>query len=252
MCNPLIMINLKKTFSFLALAFLITNFSFGQIATGARTSAELLHIPNLYTLIDSAMVHSPLLKTKDIEIAIKELEWRAQRWEWTDYIQPFSEYRFGTVDNYVFSQTGVPIDIQQTQANRFNIGARINLTVFNAINWRYKIKQYDMAIELDEARRKEIEQAIAQEVIRLRNTLVTFRDILFLKSNHMVTQKANLQDAQLQYEAGEVPIMELARITEIATTAEEEYILANKELREALFLLIELVGRDDFTAWNKF
>jgi outer membrane protein TolC len=233
------------------ISFFVSCSVWAQTNNQARTPEEMIYIPGVYRLIDSAMLHSPLLRTKDIEIEIKKLEWRAQRWEWTDFIQPFAEYRFGTVDNVVISPTGVPLDIQQSQAHRFNVGGRINLTIFNAINWREKMKQYESSIDLDSARRKEIESALAQEVIRLWNMAVTYRNILFLKSEHKATQESNLKEAQLKYETGEVPIMELARITEIATKAQEEYELARKELIEAVFLLSELVGRQEITSWER-
>lgn len=194
-------------------------------------------------LIDSALQYSPLLKTKDIEIAIKEMEWRAQRWEWTDFVQPFAEYRYGTVDQWGTS-------LIQAEASRFSVGARINLTVFNALNTKFKLDLADKQIELDESRRKEIELLISQEVIRLWNMLMTYREIIALKSDHVETQALNLSEAKLQYQTGEVPIMELARITEIATKAKEELELAKKEFRESIFLLSELVGRGDITTWS--
>lgn len=231
-------------------------FSFWQMnaqnyGSGGSTSDDLITIPPLQMLIDSAKQHSPLLRTKDIEITIREMEWRAQRWEWTDFIQPFTEYRYGTVDNYVLGQqAGTVLEFQQTAAHRFNIGARINLTVFKAINSRSKLKLADKRIELDYARKEEIELLIAKEVVALWNSLKTYQIIVGLKADLRVTQAWNLSAAKLLYEKGEVPIMELARITEIASKADENHELAIKEFREAFFLLSELVGKRDIFTWS--
>ncbi len=46
--------------------------------------------------------------------------------------------------------------------------------------------------------------------------------------------------------------MELSRITEIATKAQEGYTLALKELMESLLMLSEIVGRSDFTTWGNY
>lgn len=218
-------------------------------AQTAATPEEMFQIPPMRVLIDSALRHSPLLKTKDLEIAVRDIEWRALRWEWADMIQPFAEYRYGTVDNYLVVNQNV-VDAQQTQAHRFSIGGRINFTLFNAVNTKYKQKIAEKQIEIDAARRKEIEQLVTQEIIRLYTLVVTYREIVFLKSEHMQTQAINLAEAKLRYETGEVPIMELARITEIETKAKEEYQLAVKEFREATYLLQELVGGGDFTNWS--
>ncbi|MEA1875441.1 MAG: TolC family protein [Bacteroidota bacterium] len=207
-------------------------------------------IPPLQMLIDSALQYSPLLKTKDIEVTIRQMERRAAVWAWADYIEPFSEFRYGTVDNVVFSQSGLPLDMNQTQASRFNVGARIRLSIFDAITFGNELKIANMRIELDAARRKEIEQLISQEVIRLWNMLKTYRTIFILKSELVVTQDNNLKDAELRYNSGEVPIVELARITEIASKAREGLELTKKELREALHLLIDLVGNGDITTWE--
>ncbi len=214
-------------------------------------SEESINIPPLRMLIDSAIQYSPLLRSKDIEITIKEMEWRAQRWEWTDFIQPFTEYRYGTIDNLIFAPTGAVLDDASSTAHRFNIGARINLTIFNAINYRSKLALADKRIELDQSRRKEIELLVTQEVIRLYTSLITSRDIAFIKSEYVETQAMNLAEAELRYKTGEVPIMEMARVAEIATKAKEDYELTKKEFREAMFLLFELVGKGDFTKWTE-
>jgi len=215
-----------------------------------NTEDDVFSIPPLQMLIDSALIYSPLLKTRDVEIAISEMQRRAIRWEWADYFETFSEYRYGTVDNVVFSQSGIPIDIRQTQANRFNLGARINLTIFDAINYRNKLKLADKQIELDKARKKEVEQLVSQEVIKLWNMLMTYRTIFILKSKLVITQDVNLKEAELRYKSGEVSIVELARITEIYSKASEGLELTKKELRVALHLLIELVGNGDITTWD--
>jgi len=213
------------------------------------TAEEMISIPPLRMLIDSAKQYSPLLKTKDIEIAIKEIQWRVQRWEWADYIRPFTEYRYGSIDNYLLVG-GSLLPGPQSIASRFSIGAQINLTIFDAINYRSKLKLADKQIELDLARREEIELLITQEIINLYSQLITYRKIIFIKSDHMITQALNLDEAQLRYESGEVPIVELARIREIATKSEEGFELAKMEFRRAILLLSELVGQgDDITTW---
>ena len=222
-----------------------------NFGTTEDTSEGMIRIPPLQMLIDSAKQYSPLLKTKDIEITIREMEWRAQRWEWTDFIQPFTEYRYGTVDNYILGQQpGTVLQFQQTAAHRFNAGARINLTIFKAINSRSKLKLAEKRIELDYARRDEIDLLISKEVVRLWNMLKTYQNIIALKADLRVTQAWNLAAAKLLYESGEVPIMELARITEIASKADENHELAIKEFREAFFLLSELVGKSDIFTWS--
>lgn len=213
------------------------------------SSEDMISIPPLQMLIDSAKHYSPLLRTKDIEITIREMEWRAQRWEWTDFIRPFTEYRFGSIDNYELVG-GTFIGGSPTLAHRFNLGLQFNLTIFDAINRRSKLNLADKRIELDYARREEIELLISKEVVRLWNMLKTYQKLISLKADLRVTQAWNLAAAKLLYESGEVPIMELARITEIASKADENHELAIKEFREAFFLLSELVGKKDIFTWS--
>ena len=226
---------------------LLSGYVHGQ---SMETADDAFQIPPLRMLIDSALVHSPLLKTKDLEIAVKDIEWKALKWEWTDFIQPFAEYRFGTVDNYFVVNQNV-VDFQQNKAHRVSVGSRINFTLFDAVNSAYKQKIAAKQIEIDQARRLEIEQMIAEEVIRLYGMVITYEEIVYIQSDHMSLQALNLKEAKMLYESGEVPIMELARITEIESKSRENYQLAIKEFREAVYLLQELIGGGDFTTWTK-
>lgn len=241
---------MKKKATILYLLFLISgSFLFAQNSgIGARSAEEMINIPPLKMLIDSAKIHSPLLHTKDIEIAIKNLEYKLLRWEWADYIRPFTEYRYGSIDNYVLVGGNI-IGGQQSVAHRFSLGAQVNLTIFDVIKYRKNLKITDKLVELDISRRMEIERLISQEVIRLWNILMTYREIWFIQNKSRETQILNEKEAKLKYRTGEVELVELARISEIATRARADYELARNEFRGALYLLIEIVGKEDITNW---
>ncbi len=208
-------------------------------------------IPPLGMLIDSAIVYSPLIRSKNIEIAIREWEVRTAKFQWADKIETFSEFRYGSVDNVFISPTGTAIDNDVSITSRYHVGARIDFTVFDVINHRHNVKIAKARVDLEEARIAEIQHLIKQEIIRLWVHITTYKEIMFIKTDHATAQQLNMEDAQRRYTTGEVEIVEYARVKQIADKAMEELQLAKKEYREALYLLGELVGRDDITDWVK-
>ncbi|MCD6345945.1 MAG: TolC family protein [Bacteroidales bacterium] len=240
-----------------------SNFGFGQsqdqkvdarIRSVEKNNSTFLEvdnslIPPLHMLIDSALTYSPLLKTKDIEKSIREWELKTAKIQWTDYFETFVEYRYGSVDYVVLSPTGTSIQNDISVTSRYHAGARINLTIFDLLNHRRNVAMARERVDLEDARAEEIKQLIRQEVIRLWGKLRTYKEIVGIKADHLQAQRININEARMRYEAGEVPIVEYARVKQIVSKANEEFVLAQQEYREALYLLSELVGRNDLSNW---
>jgi len=206
-------------------------------------------IPPLRMLIDSAIVHSPLLKTKSIEIAIREWELKTAKFNWADKIETFSEYRYGSVDNVFIAASGNAINSDVSVTSRYHVGARINFTLFDVLDHRRQVQIAQERIDLEKARAQEIEQLIRQEVIRLYVHLSSYKEVIDIKADNAAAQLLNIEDAKRMYKTGEIEIVEYARVKQIADKAVEEFKLAKKEYQEALYLLNDLVGSDDINDW---
>ncbi len=206
-------------------------------------------IPPLGMLIDSALYYSPLLKTKEIDKTIREWELKVAKLQWSDYLETFTEFRYGSIDNVFISPTGTAINNNVSISSRYHIGARINFTIFDIISHKNVIRAGEARIALEDARADELRQLIRQEVIRLWNHLSTYKEIISISADHLEAQKLNINEARKRYLSGEVDIVEYARVKQISSKAHEELVLSKKEYREALYLLYELVGRDDLADW---
>jgi len=198
-------------------------------------------IPALGQLIDSALIHSPLLDEQQALIKIRELQQKSASNEWARYILFFSEYRYGSIN--ILIADGVPINYgQNSNSTWYNVGARFQLTIFDMLDLRRKNKIAATQIDYEKSKESELKRMIQDDVIRLWNKLVAFKEIVAINEDHIAAQESNIFYAEQQFKAGDIPLIEYSRIKEISIRARQEYQLAKKEFRETYLLLESLIG----------
>jgi outer membrane protein TolC len=222
--------------------FVLPDLLYAQNPTqgGKAAEDENLFIPNLDLLIQLAQESSPLLEEQSAMIAIRELQEKSIKNEWTRYLLFFSEYRYGSI---MLLADGWPITSgDKSNSTWYNVGARFQLTPFDVLDLGKKRKIAKHQVEVEIAKKEELMRMIHDDVIRLWNKLVSYQEIVKINQNHIAGQEGNLSYAEQEYKAGDIPIMEYSRIMEIKTKADQEYQLAKKELRETYYLLESIVG----------
>jgi len=219
-----------------------------ELANDQDQFADNMPIPSLRILIDTALSTSPLLNQQDAMIRIREWELKSQKWDWSNYLEGFTELRYGSVDNVFISPTGSTIGTDISVGYRYNVGTRINMSLFDVTDFRRKVKLAREKVDFEIYKREEVEKFVASEVIKLYNALKTYKQLIPLKAEHATAQQLNLAEAKMLYEAGDVAIVEYARIKDFAAGAEEEVILAQKAFRDAYMLLGELIGVPDISS----
>jgi outer membrane protein TolC len=200
-----------------------------------------LQIPALGQLIESAMEHSPLLDEQDAMIKIREWQLKSSQNEWGRYILFFSEMRYGSIDIIVSNGGSISYG-DKSNTTRYNIGTRLQLSIFDALDLKRKNQIAKEQIEFEKFKKTELERMIKDDVIRLWSKLVSYKEIVAINQDHIVAQNSNMFYAEQQYKAGDIPLIEYARIKEISTRADQEYQMAKKEFRETYLLLESLVG----------
>jgi outer membrane protein TolC len=203
--------------------------------------SENLQIPALGKLIESALLNSPLLNEQDALIKIRELQLKSTRNEWGKYILFFSEIRYGSIDILV-SNGGTVSYGDKSNSTRYNVGTRFQLSIFDVTDQKRKSLIVREQITFEMQKKAELQRMISEDVIRLWNKLVSYKEIVAINEDHIAAQNGNFYYAEQQFKAGDIALIEYARIKEISIKADQEYQLAKKEFRETYLLLESLVG----------
>jgi len=237
--DPMIIKNFPGQPKFLILLMLV-NFTFLPLFSQEKDTSNIeVKIPPLGTLIEAAQAYSPLLKEQEALIKIREWEALSKKHEWQDYIYFFSEFRYGSSDIYI-SSGGTKYG--DAGLMRYNVGTRLQISMFDALDQRRKSSIATRQIAYEKLKEDELKDMIKNDVIRLWTKLESYQDILSVNEDHVAVQQGNVYYAEQSYKAGDIPLVEFARIKEIASKAEIEYHLAKKEFRETYLLLESLVG----------
>jgi outer membrane protein TolC len=198
-------------------------------------------LPSLNSLIQTALINSPLVKQQEAMVSMREWQKKSADLDWTKYLQLFSEARFGSFDYIYFTGTGgTQAEIPSTM--RYNIGTRIQLNLFDALDQKKKTRAAESILDFEKAKVEESKRMVIDEVIKQYNQVITYREIVAIKSDNLQGQMANMEKMEQKFASGDEDLMEFARIKEIATKAQEEFELAKKEFRVAYMLLENLVG----------
>ncbi len=200
---------------------------------------QQLWLPSLNALIQTALINSPLIRQQEAMVGMRDWQTRSAKLDWTRYFQLFSEARFGAVDYVVI---GAGVNPATDNTFRYNVGTRIQLNAFDIIDQKKKVRTAEAVLDFEKAKVEEAKRVIIDEVIKQYNQVITYREIVKIKSDNLQGQLANMEKMELKFATGDEDLMEYARIKEISTKAQEEFELAKKEFRVAYMLLENLVG----------
>ncbi|MCF8374060.1 MAG: TolC family protein [Bacteroidales bacterium] len=205
---------------------------------------EYFYFPPLAILIDSALVHSPILMQFDGELEISRIELERKKREWTDYLYTTSEIKYGSTDNVTFNQNQTDPTINAVVTTRANIGLALRISAFDLTDRKRKIAIADEQNKISQARREEMVRFITKEVTLLYNDLLLSQRILTIKSETQQAKILHFNMAEKQFLEGELPVSEYAKIIEMIAKSSSEFETAKMDFTNAYFLLETAVGFD--------
>jgi len=200
------------------------------------------NIPPLGALIDSAMAHSPLLNQQESMIRIREYQMKSQKLDWTRYLEAYSDYHYGTIDNVTIAAGGTSVGLQQGVSSRFSVGTRIGLSVFDLLDQRRKVKVAQEQLNFEEYKMDEVKKLVKNEVIKLYNQLTYMEKLILIKNDYLTQQNLNQTWAKKSFESGDINIEQYSQVVLNTSKAREEFELAKKDWKDAYMLLEELIG----------
>jgi len=202
-------------------------------------------LPPLESLIDSALVHDPSVKFRDLQIVVNRSKLKADKSYWMRNLGIQGDVRYGTFN--IFSTNtaeGQNPDNIATQENQFNygVGAFIKFPLIDLLNRKNQISwataEIEQARSMVDVQKKEIRQL----VITRYNELILKHNLLKIKAKYLALIKTNTLMTEQEFQNGIVDISEYSRITGISTNAESDFETARVEFLTAYMMLEEIIG----------
>jgi outer membrane protein TolC len=199
----------------------------------------------LGVMIDSALVHDPYVRFRDLQLVVNQCKLKAEQSQWMRNVGFQSDVRYGTFDNFSTNtsegQTPSVISTRTDQTN-YGIGAYIKFPVFDLVSRKNQITLAKTELEQAESMARVQRKEVRELVIKQYHDLILKQRLLKIRSKYMEAARINFMMVEKEFQNGVVDITEYARISEIKTRAESDFEKARTEFITTYLILEEIVG----------
>lgn len=214
----------------IALLFTSSNLCAQDDSTSSNT-LEWTIMP-LEQVIDSALVHSPLLKYYNAQININELNLKSYNKSWTNNLYFGADTKLGAFGTNQLDQLSSGYS---TYAGlKFSLGSLLNRTVE-----KNKLAQN---IQASVFQQQQIAIELTSQIIQQYNQTKLQFNILLIRNESVQLFQAHLEMAYKEFKNGEIDIAELSRVEDNYARNRVLYEEAKSGYQTALMLLEKLVG----------
>lgn len=228
------------------LMLLCTNFGFSQELNqpGFDTNINSL-LPPLQTLIDSAIQKNPEIRFSNSVVKANEYKLQSEKSYWTRNIGVQTDVRYGTFNNFSTNtaEGQVPslIATSETQTN-YGIGLYMKFPLYDLINRKNQTGLAKAEIEQAQAKAESQITNTRQMVILHYNDVIMKHNLFQNKLKSIETERINLKMVEEEFKNGITPVVEFARIHQIASLAEDDLERAKMEFITSYMILQEITG----------
>jgi outer membrane protein TolC len=202
-------------------------------------------IPPLEDLIDSAIVHSPLLKAQDADIAIFRYKIKTAQREWMQNL-----YLDGLLQNDVWdaltnNKTSYGDDnsvLSYQNNNRVLVGISIRLPMDDFWDRRNRVKTATKEVEKSMATKDNLILELRKAIILQYNTLIVTQRILKIANDNVIANSLQKEMGDKEFLNGQTTLYELAYINEMNRKAVTDFEEARIAFYNAYMMLQEIAG----------
>jgi outer membrane protein TolC len=206
-----------------------------MVASAAKAQdveESLPPIPELDAVIERAIEHSPRLRGKQALVRKnRQLLERAQK-TWMDNVTFGAQAMYGSYGNEVLNTTNLGL----------TTGVSIRLSLFDFTGRGNQIAAWEEEVAVSRSQEDEAVLEERQYVIDLYSRLTLARRLVVVRSEAWQAACAHQAMADAQFIQGDIPIAELARVTEIAAKAQSDYETARSDYANAYRKLEVVTG----------
>lgn len=233
------MLKVLILFSFLWLPFHADCQSFSEeISLSLKQNDILKLLPPLQSLIDSAVVHSPLLKISDADIIIRSLRVESLRNEWLGNFGIESGIRYGLFENLILADD-LGIDEFRTSSTvqtRYNVGLFLRLSISDIID-RRNVKIAKQEMNQANYQRDQLLSELRQLIISQYFDIVKIHKGMIIKNEMTETYRIQMYRAEEDYINGMINIADYSRLKSIFSQS----ILDLEEIKVDFLLAVQLL-----------
>jgi outer membrane protein TolC len=203
-----------------------------------------IYLPPLSEAIDSAIKYNTMLRYRNLEVNLKELNLTSQKNYWLRNLGVQGDSRYGTIDAFSTNANGVTTNSSLTTSRQFNYAAGVyfKMPIYDILNRKVQIKQ--AKTELEEAKTMvEAQQVeIRQLVIRQYQATILSQKILDIKSFNLGSATVNMDMIEKEFRNGVIPLAEYVRIADMTARIQTDYEMAKSDFLLAKQILEEICG----------
>jgi outer membrane protein TolC len=199
----------------------------------------------LSALIDSALIHDPYVRFRDLQVVVNQCKLSAEQSYWLRNIGVQSDIRYGTFNNFSTNTAeGQNPDYFATQTNQWNwgVGAYMKFPIIDLVERKNQVNMAKTEIAQAESMAMFQKKEVRQLVIKQYNELVLKQNLLKIKAKYLALISANNLLVEKEFQNGVTNLSEYTRISGIYESAQTEFEVARIEFITAYMLLEEIVG----------
>lgn len=233
-----------RTISILAFLLCAATGHCQQFDSSNESDSVLRKLPSLQRLLDSAMLHSPLLVQQGCQISIRELQLERKRLQWLEYFNVETFVQYGNNNSYVSNSfsTGGNTGNTSSSQTRYGVGFTVKYPIFNLFSQRKDVAIAKQEIASANLQRKIYEQDVRKSIIELYNRVLLSNSLLRAKLEALQMSRLAVDQSERDFKMSKITINELSKISDSNMKNITEYQLALSDLRLSLDLLQELSG----------
>jgi outer membrane protein TolC len=205
----------------------------GRAQTGGDTEWAL---PTLQTLIDSALIHSPILKGADGDILMSRYELTDAHRDWMQKINFTIDGRYGSMFDYSrLANAGAFIPLSDNiYAMNYGVGMSAYMPISDMFDRKRKLQKAKLKIEQTENKRDETARMVKQSVITAYYDVLAAQKTLAARSEISLSANMLYDQSRLDYAESRITLAEF-------TKANETYLHARNEVETQKFTLLKAV-----------
>ena len=194
-------------------------------------------LPPLQALIDSALVHSPIITGADYDILMTQYELTDAHRSWMQRINLSSDIRYGSMIDWSRLQgnNSTFMSFSDTKFTpTFGVGVNAYLPVSEIFDKKRTIKKAQLRIEQAESRKDETIRTLKQSVISAYFDVMTTQKTLATRAEMSSSSGMLFDQAKLDYAENRITLTEYTRMS-------DEYLLSQNEVEIQKFNLLRTV-----------
>ena len=226
------------------LIFFVPLLLFGHCYAQSENDVSGWQLPPLQMLIDSALVHSPLVKLANANVQMGQYELTDAQRDWLKKINISADARYGSMFDYGRISTMTNSGFIMPSIITLNYGAGVSayLPFSDIFDRKRTIQKAQLKIEQAEIQKDETERGVKQMVVAAYYDVLTVQKTLDTRNEISLSASMLLDQSKSDYAEERISLEEYIKANDTYLSAKNELELQKYALQKAIYTLEIIVG----------